>query len=138
VSDEPQQGMLLVMRTPRQLLAVLSVALVVIGGQTLRYPPDFLAFSELWSIVTIAAGVTCAAASVRPRRLYVATSGAFVVTSSAARGIALVVELFRDGHTGEAAGFVVGAITWGMVAILAFVTWREYVLPWSIGRDDFR
>lgn len=120
------------MRTPRQLLAVLSIALAVIGVQTLMYRPDFLAFSPLWSATTLLAASSCAAAAVRPRRLYVAVSGAAVVTSSSARGLALVIELLREDHVGPGAPLVVASVTWAIVALLAFVTWREYVLPWSI------
>ena len=120
------------MRTPRQLLAVLSIALAVIGVQTLMYRPDFLAFSPVWSATTLLAAISCAAAAVKPRRIYVAISGATVVTSSCARGLALVVELLRVNHVGPNAPLVVGAIAWGIVALLAYITWREYVLPWSI------
>jgi len=120
------------MRSPRQLLAVLSIALGVIGVQTLMYRPDFLAFSPLWSACTLVASITCAAAAVRPRRIYVAVSGAAVVASSCARGLALVIELLRADHVGPGAPLVVASITWAIVALLAFVTWHEYVLPWSI------
>lgn len=120
------------MRTPRQLLVALSVALVVIGVQTLMYRPDFLAFSPVWSATTLLAGASCAAAAVRPRRLYVAVSGATVVTSSTVRGLALLIELLRDDHVGASAPLVVASITWAIVALLAYITWREYVLPWSV------
>lgn len=119
-------------RTPRQLLAVLAAALVAIGVQTLMYAPEFLAFSPVWNATTLLAGASCAAAAVKPRRIFVAISGATVVTSSCARGLALVIEVVRPDHVGPGAPLVVGATTWAIVALLAFVTWREYVLPWSI------
>lgn len=126
------------MRTPRQLLAVLAVALFVIGVQTLMYRPDFLAFSPVWSATTLLAAISCAAAAVKPRRIYVAISGATVVTSSCARGLALVIELLRVNHVGPGAPLVVAAITWAIVALLAYITWREYVLPWSIAVNSER
>lgn len=126
------------MRNPRQLLSVLAVALVVIGIQTLLYRPDFLAYSWAWSATTILAGISCAAASVRPRRIYVAVSGATVVTSSCARGLALVIELLREGHVGPGAPLVVASITWAIVALLAYLVWREYVLPWSVAFEHAR
>lgn len=122
------------MTSPRQLLGGLSFALVTIGVQTFRYPPEFLALAYLWCGVAILAGLSCAAAAIRPRRIYVALSGATIVTSSAARGFALVIEWLHASNTREA-GFVVGALTWWMVALLAYIVWREYVLPWSLGRD---
>lgn len=126
------------MRTPRQLLALLSIALGVIAVQTFLYRPEFLAFSPVWSSTTLLAGISCAAAAVRPRRLYVAVSGATVVTSSCARGLALLVELIREGHAGPGAPLIVAACTWGIVALLGFVVWREYVLPWSIAHEAER
>lgn len=107
---------------------------MVIGIQTFRYPPEFLALAPLWCAVAWIAGLSCAAAAVNPRRIYVATSGATLVTSSAARGFALVIEWLHADNAREA-GFVVGALTWWIVAVLAFVVWREYVLPWSVGKD---
>ena len=126
------------MRNPRQLLSVLAVALVVIGVQTLMYPPEFLAFSAVWSATTLLAASSCAAAAVRPRRLAIALSGATVVTSSCARGLALVVELVREDHVGASAPLVVAAATWGMVALLAFAVWHEFFLPWSIASEAGR
>ena len=123
------------MTTPRQLLAALAIAHIVIAVQTLRYPPDFLALTPLWCALAIAAGISCAAASIRPRRFYVATSGACLVTASAARGFALVIE-WANAPTGAARGLLVGALTWWMVSLLGYVVWREYVLPWSLGRPD--
>lgn len=123
------------MRSPRQLLAALAVVLATIAAITLVYPPGALGFPWLWSTVTGAAGLTCAAAAIQPRRrVFISASGAAVVTSSAARGIALVAELARVHHEGPGAALWVGACSWWLVALLAYVTWREYVIPWAIGR----
>jgi len=120
------------MQTPRQLLAALAIALAVIGIQTLIYRPSFLAFWPVWSATTFLASFSCLAAAVSPRRLYVALSGATVVTSSAARCLAFVIELLRVGDNGASAPLVVASTTWAIVALLSYVVWREYVLPWSI------
>lgn len=127
------------MTSPRQLLIVMSIVLVVVGVQTWRYPPDFLALAWLWCSLAVLAGVACAAAAVNPRRLYVAFSGAAVVTCSTARGLALCIE-WAHAATDREAGFIVGALTWWLVALLGYITWREYVLPWAIARrrDEVR
>lgn len=127
-----------VMRTPRQLLAVLSVALAAIGVQTMFYPPQFLAFLNVWSATTIAAGISCAAAAIRPRRIWVAISGALVVTASCARGLALLAEYVNDGPEGPGAPLLVASITWAIVGLLAFEVWHEYVLPWSLAAEASR
>lgn len=123
-------------RTPRHLLVVLAVILFAIGMQTYRYPPDFLSFSDLWCALAIVASISCLAAALRPRRFYVAISGATVVTVAGARGIALALEVATESGSAEiAAGFVVGALIWSAAAMLSYVVWREFVLPWSIGAN---
>lgn len=126
----------LTIRTPRQLLVVLGVILFAIGVQTYRYPPDFLTFSDLWCALAILASISCLLAAIRPRRLYVATSGATVVTVAGGRGIALALEVATEAGSAEiAAGFIVGALIWSVAAMLSYVVWREFVLPWSIGAN---
>lgn len=123
------------MNSPRQLLAGLSIALLVVAVQTWRYPPDFLAFLNLWIGLALVASASCAVCAVRPTRTAVAISGTTVVTASAARGFGLVLDWLR-GTTGTTdPGFIVGAVAWWMVALLAYIAWREYILPWAIARD---
>lgn len=124
-----------VVQTPRQLLVAIAVALVVIGWQTFRFPPEYLALAPLWCAVSIVAGLACAAAAINPRRFYVATSGATVVCATSARALALVNEVL-DRRGGVQAGYIVGASAWALIALLSFVTWREYVLPWSLVREQ--
>lgn len=126
------------MQTPRQLLVALALGLAVIAGETWHYPPDYLTFSKVWSATAFLAALTCLAAAIRPRRIFVAISGATVVTSSAARGLALVIELVEKGHTDAQPPFIVGATGWAMIALLAFVVWREYVLPWSVTTEHLK
>lgn len=126
------------MQSPRQLLAALSIALAVIGVQTLISRPSFLPFWPVWSATMLLASCSCLAVAVNPRRLYIALSGATVVTSSAARGLAFVIKIILLDDHAASAPLVVAATTWAIVALLSFVVWREYVLPWSItiGRPD--
>lgn len=122
------------MRTPRQLLVAVAIALLVIAWHTFRFPPDYLAFSAVWSAVSAIAGFSCAAAAIYPRRLWIAASGAFVVCATAARSIANLFEI-PDRVASAQAGYVVASAAWALIAILSFVVWREYVLPWSITRE---
>lgn len=123
------------MSSPRQLLIFLSVGLAVVAVQTWRYPPDFLAFLELWIVLAGVASVSCAVAAWIPTRFVVALSGTTVVTAAAARGFGLIVEFIRGARPSQEAGFIVGALTWWIVAGLAYIAWREYILPWAVGRE---
>lgn len=123
------------MTTPRQLLAVIAVTMSIVGWQTFAYPPDFLAFSVVWASAAVAAGITCALCSIRPRRFLVAASGAILVTIAAGRALAIASEVFSDRFPSREAraSFIIAGIVWLLVAVLTYVVWREYVIPWSIG-----
>lgn len=118
--------------TPRQFLAALAFVLVVVGIETWRFPPEFLALAPLWCCVALLAGLTCLAAALRPRRFYIASSGACTCCACAARGFALVIEWVHASNDVEA-GYVVGALTWWTLAMTIYLIWREYILPWSVG-----
>ena len=47
-------GGLPAMTSPRQLLLLSAVAMTVIGWQTFRYPPSYLAFADLWGVLAVA------------------------------------------------------------------------------------
>ncbi len=123
------------MRTPRQLLVLFAVAMTIVGVETFEYPPSYLTFAWLWATLALVAGAVCAWTAVRPRRFLVSLSGSILVTISAGRAIAIVLEIlgrnFPGGETG--ASFLIAATIWTLVSVLSFVVWREYVLPWSIG-----
>lgn len=107
----------------------------VVGSQTLRYPPGFLAFPYLWAAVSVVAGALCVVCSVRPTRWRVASSGAFLVTATFSRSLAIAGEVVA-GHfpnPENQAAFVVGGTVWALVSVMILVLWREYVVPWSIG-----
>lgn len=126
------------MNSPRQLLIGIAVALLVVAVQTWRYPPEFLAFVPLWIALALAGAVSCLVAARNPSRSAVSVSGALVVTASAARGFGLVLDWIRGAEDTSEAGFIVGAVAWWMVALLAYISWREYVLPWSVGKEPRR
>lgn len=128
------------MTTPRQLLVVSACSMLVIGWQTLRYPPDYLAFADLWAALGLLAGLVCAWCAWHPSRVLVTTSGAVLSAICAGRAIAIVRELVtRDFAADELqASFVIAAATWTLVAALFYISWREYVIPWSIGERRHR
>jgi hypothetical protein len=122
------------MTSPRQLLAFIGAGLVGIGVETFRYPPSVLALSWLWASLAGLAGLTCIAAAARPRKLYVAASGAAVVTCCVARAFALTVQWTHADSDAEA-GYIVLAITWLILAACVLIVWREYITPWAVGRQ---
>jgi len=123
------------MRNPRQLLALVAGVMALVGWQTFNYPPEYLAFSWLWGTLAVIAALLCAVCAVHPLRLLVSFSGAMLVTLSSARALALVGELFAGDFPLDAVrtSFVIAAIIWLLVAVLFYIAWREYVVPWSIG-----
>lgn len=123
------------MTTPRQLLVVIAVTMFVVGWQTFAYPPDFLAFSAVWASAAVAAGITCALCSIRPLRVLVAGSGAILVTIAAGRALAIAAEVMSDQFPSREAraSFIIAGAVWVLVAVMFYVVWREYVIPWSIG-----
>lgn len=128
------------MTSPRQLLLLSAVAMTVIGWQTFRYPPSYLAFADLWGVLAVAGGISCALCAWHPRRLLSTSSGAVLCAICAGRSIAIVRELFsRDFSAAELeASFVIAAVTWLLVAALYYVAWREYVVPWAISERRAR
>lgn len=120
------------MHKPRRFLAALAVLLTVAGVETWRYPPQFLDLAPLWCAVALLAGFVCLLAAVHPRRFYVAASGATTCYACVARGFALAVQWLHADNAVES-GYIVGACTWWMLSMAIYVTWREYILPWSIG-----
>ncbi len=123
------------MTTPRQLLVAIAATMFVVGWQTFAYPPDFLAFSALWATVACVAGATCAACAIHPARVLVAGSGAVLVTIASGRALAIGAEIYAGGFPSaeSRASFIIAGIVWLLVAVLFYVVWREYVIPWSIG-----
>lgn len=119
------------MTTPRQLLAAIAATMFVVGWQTFVYPPDYLAFSTLWATVATIAGVACAACAIHPLRVLVAGSGAVLVTISVGRALVIAAEVYAGAES--RASFIIAGIVWLLVAVLFYVVWREYVIPWSIG-----
>ena len=125
------------MTSPRQLLLVSALAMTLVGWQTFRYPPNYLALAPVWGSLAFLAGLVCAWCAWRPTRLLTTLSGAVLSTISVGRALALGRELLaRDFPAGELeASFVIAFVTWLLVAILFYVSWREYVVPWAIGTE---
>lgn len=120
---------------PRHLLILIAVAMIVVGTQTAKYPPAYLAFPGLWTALAFAAGAICLLCVIFPWRAFVALSGALLVTICAGRSAAIGGEVWSGGlPTPEAqASFIIGGTVWLLIAVLLLVAWREYVIPWTIG-----
>ena len=121
--------------TPRQLLVLSALVMLIVGSQTAQYPPDFLAFPYLWVAASFLASLTCLVCAIRPTRVLVALSGATLVTISGARSLAIAGEVIAGNFVSAQAqaSFIIAASTWGLISVLFLVVWREYVVPWSIG-----
>ena len=128
-----------VVSSPRQLLVATAIAMTIIAWWTPHVDRDFLFWPWLWVAVAAVCALTCLLASIRPRRFYVATAGATLVTSAVGRGLALVVEAIDNPDRFWRAEAVIAMFKWWGIAVLGYVVWREYVLPWAIAleaRDD--
>lgn len=120
---------------PRHLLVMIALTMAVVGSQTFRYPPEFLAYPHVWALLAFVASALSLTCALVPFRPVIASSGAILVTLTLARSFAILAEVVAgDFKTKEAAAsFVIGGTVWSLVAVLIFVVWREYIIPWSLG-----
>lgn len=120
---------------PRTILAVIAVQSTVVGWQTARYTPEWLAYAPVWVVGACIAGLLCAACSLFPSRFLVAASGAVVIVVAVSRGAALLTQVMvSTGRPTEAmASFVIGTCTWLGFGYLFTIVWLLIVIPWSRG-----
>jgi hypothetical protein len=119
---------------PRLVLLVVGWAMALVGWQTAKYHPAYLALAPFWAILAFAAAAACVFAAVHPHRAWVALSGSTLVCSAAGRAIGILGQLGSGGVAAEQQpSFVVASLTWGLIALLSYLVWAEYILPWSVG-----
>jgi hypothetical protein len=118
--------------SPRQLLVGCSVAMFVVAWYTHQLPDRFLAWTGLWTVLAVVAGVACLAAAVRPCRALTSLSGATLITVSLGRAAALAVAWHHEPRDPWDAEYAVSIAKWLVIAWLTYIVWREYVMPWSI------
>lgn len=119
---------------PRLVLLTVGWAMAIVGVQTARYHPSYLALSPLWAALAFAAAAACVFAAAHPHKGWVALSGSTLVCSAGGRAVGILGQLGSGGVAVEQRpSFVIAAVTWGLIGFLAYVVWSEYILPWSIG-----
>ncbi len=117
---------------PRALLGSFVVLYAVVGWQTSRYSPAWLAFPYLWTGLAGVASVSSLVALLRPSRLAMSTAGASVVVAAFARGLAIFRELLVDPPSaGDAvASFTIACASWFALALLAWQAFTTALVPW--------
>lgn len=116
----------------RAILAVLGSALVAIGVLMTQYPTEVF-YPQLWEAWFAVSGVLCIVYAVRWERAgWVRPwSGAFAVTATASRAMALLSDQFAgDGSSLPDARLVVAAIAWSLISMLLLWAWVR-VLPYA-------
>lgn len=112
-------------------MAALAVLGVVVGVATSTYPSAFLAAPALWATIAFGWAAACVVAIVRPSRFSVPAAGAVVAAGTFARGIAIAVEVPTVPAGETRTSFVVAAVTWITVSLLARALFVGVVVPWN-------
>lgn len=127
------------MLRPRAVLVVTTAVMALVAVQTFTYPPSYLALASLWGALAAIASVSCLAAAVHPRRMWVVTAGAALVVSALGRSLGILGQLGTGGVSHEQqASFLIAATTWANSAMLFYVTWVTYILPWGVATREGR
>lgn len=121
--------------TPRQLLITVGAVMLLVSWQTTNYAPGYLYFPAVWSALSLIASAAAMVCAAFPRRLLVAASGSIVVAITLGRSVAIAAQVVVAPFptTDTQASFVIAAAVWALVGALALATWREIIIPWSIG-----
>lgn len=121
--------------TPRQLLITVGAVMLLVSWQTTNYAPGYLYFPAVWSALSLIASAAAMVCAAFPRRLLVAASGSIVVAITLGRSVAIAAQVVvAPLPTNDSqASFVIAAAVWALVGALALATWREIIIPWSIG-----
>lgn len=116
----------------RLLLAIMALAMFVVGAITAHNPPAYLAWPQLWAVAALGAAFACLLALSRNTR-QVCVAGALVVALAAARAAAISVGvLFGDVDRSLVSPYQTGIVVWLVVAILSWETWHWHLVPWSL------
>jgi hypothetical protein len=126
------------MSSARLFLVTVAGCFAVIAWQTLSYPPTYLLASWLWATIAGMAAVCCLAAAVTPLRGFSVMAGAACICHALGRATAIVIQIVFEERLGELgaplSNYAIAAVTWGLVALLAYQSWSHFVIPWSVAR----
>jgi glucan phosphoethanolaminetransferase (alkaline phosphatase superfamily) len=120
---------------PRTLLVTTAALFGITAVITMLYPPGYLGYPYVWSLLALMASTTSALAAARCRRFPVLLSGALAVVASVVRCVAIVVEVAIDPQPAPVRwSFWLAATTWGVLAVLLHALWVHVIIPWSTFR----
>jgi hypothetical protein len=121
---------------PRLVIWALATCSLVAGVLTYFYDSLTLVWPTAWSVFGVTAALVAYLCALHPTRFLVAASGALLVFTFTARGLALynaTSSVDPNGPTtATTASYIIGGTQWIVLAYLTFVVWRRLIVPWSI------
>ena len=122
----------------RGVLGICAAVMLLTAERSSAYPPNYLAWSPLWTATAAVAGLLCVAA-MSGRRILVVVSGAAMVAASVSRSIVIGGQLLiGTTPSSQRASFAIASSTWMLIAVLCWQVWAHVLIPWTACRGGRR
>lgn len=133
-----------------QVVFITGLVYLLVGVQTLTYPPDYLAFPHVWSVVFIAAGILSWLTIPIHQMWASVLSGGLLVGAALFRSAAILVELgwqrwlrsfYTEGEPALSSSFSIAGMTWMLIGVLLWVGWPHIQadvlgIDWEADNDE--
>tara|TARA_R110000868_G_scaffold176779_3_gene414719 strand:+ start:74 stop:469 length:396 start_codon:yes stop_codon:yes gene_type:complete len=126
---------------PRLLLLIMGWCFAIVAWQTFAYPPEYLLGAAVWGTIAVLGAVTCVCTAFATRRGFALIAGIACICHAIGRSTAIVIQIsFRErfGLGAPFSNYAIAATVWTLIAVLIFVAWSHFVIPWSVVRRVVR